>query len=40
MKIKLDECIDVRLKLVFEKSGYNTEMVFSEKVSGATDRAI
>jgi predicted nuclease of predicted toxin-antitoxin system len=40
MQFKLDECVDVRLRLIFEDSGHDAETVFSEQVSGATDRAI
>jgi len=40
MRFKLDECVDVRLRLVFEDAGHDTETVFSEQVSGATDHVI
>lgn len=40
MRFKLDECMDVRLAALFEASGHDVETVFSENVSGSSDRAI
>jgi predicted nuclease of predicted toxin-antitoxin system len=40
MRFKLDECVDVRLARLFEDAGHNAETVFSEKVAGATDKAL
>ncbi len=40
MRFKLDECVDVRLTSLFEAAGHDAETVYSEQVSGVTDRAI
>ena len=40
MRVKLDECVDVRLKARFQSYGHDTETVYSEKVSGASDSSI
>jgi predicted nuclease of predicted toxin-antitoxin system len=40
MQFKLDECIDVRLAHLLEDAGHGAETVFSEKVAGATDKAL
>jgi hypothetical protein len=40
MRFKLDECVDIRLARLFEDAGHDAETVFSEKVAGATDKAL
>ncbi len=40
MRFKLDECVDVRLTGLLEAAGYDSDTVFSEKIAGATDKAL
>jgi len=40
MRFKLHECVDIRLARLFEDAGHDAETVFSEKVAGATDKAL
>jgi len=40
MRVKLDECVDVRLARLFEDAGHSVETVFSEKLAGASDKSL
>jgi len=40
MRFKLDECLDVRLRMVFEDAGHDAETVVEEQAGGAADRRI
>ncbi|MBW1942097.1 MAG: DUF5615 family PIN-like protein [Deltaproteobacteria bacterium] len=37
MKFKLDECLDVRLAVLFYDAGHDIQTVYQEKLSGAPD---
>jgi predicted nuclease of predicted toxin-antitoxin system len=40
MKLKLDECLDVRLAKIFNDAGFHADTVSEEKLSGTTDRIL
>jgi predicted nuclease of predicted toxin-antitoxin system len=40
MRFKLDECVDVKLKRLFEAADHDAETVLSEEVAGAADRTL
>jgi hypothetical protein len=40
MKFKLDECMDVRLAVLFVNAGHNAQTVYGEGVSGEPDSEI
>lgn len=40
MRVKLDECVDVRLARLFEDACHAVETVFSEKLAGASDNVV
>ncbi len=37
MKFKLDECLDVRLAVLFSNAGHDVQTVHQENLSGAQD---
>jgi predicted nuclease of predicted toxin-antitoxin system len=40
MKFKLDECLDVRLVVLFTNAGHDAQSVYSEDLSGERDEKI